>query len=96
MKSAAQAHPQGLLDASPTPDRIENTQKEMRASPRKTGIPRYHSEFDSVKSRLAHIMFSRKSYGQRALSPRSGTKTEQSKSSRMAMTQVAAMTIVRH
>src|SRR5437867_6001230 len=63
----------------PTPDRIENTQKEIaRILPAKSEYIVTTSEFDSVKSRLRGIMFSRKSTEAKD-KPTLRSKTEQSK-----------------
>ena len=64
----------------PTPDRIENTQKEIaRILPAKQEYIVTTSEFDTVKSRLRNIMFSRKVSDNAAGKPTLRTKTEQSK-----------------
>ena len=64
----------------PTPDRIENTQKEIaRILPAKQEYLVTTSEFDTVKSRLRNIMFSRKVSDNAAGKPTLRTKTEQSK-----------------
>jgi len=64
----------------PTPDRIENTQKEIaRILPAKQEYLVTTSEFDSVKSRLRNIMFSRKVTDNAPGKPTLRTKTEQSK-----------------
>src|SRR2546429_3972052 len=64
----------------PTPDRIENTQKEIaRILPAKQEYLVTTSEFDSVKSRLRNIMFSRKAADNAPGKPTLRTKTEQSK-----------------
>jgi predicted Zn-dependent protease len=64
----------------PTPDRIENTQKEIaRILPAKQEYLVTTSEFDSVKSRLRNIMFSRKATDNAPGKPTLRTKTEQSK-----------------
>jgi predicted Zn-dependent protease len=62
----------------PTPDRIENTQKEIaQILPSKPEYIVTTSEFDQVKSRLRNIMFSRKAVGN-GNGPTLRTKTEQS------------------
>jgi len=64
----------------PTPDRIENTQKEIaRILPAKQEYLVTTSEFDTVKARLRNIMFSRKVMDNAAGKPTLRTKTEQSK-----------------
>jgi predicted Zn-dependent protease len=64
----------------PTPERIENTQKEIaRILPAKQEYIVTTSEFDSVKSRLRNIMFSRKVTDNAPGKPTLRTKTEQSK-----------------
>jgi len=64
----------------PTPDRIENTQKEIaRILPAKQEYLVTTSEFDTVKARLRNIMFSRKVTDNAAGKPTLRTKTEQSK-----------------
>src|SRR2546421_1801403 len=64
----------------PTPDRIENTQKEIaRILPAKQEYLVTTSEFDTVKPRLRNIMFSRKVTDNAAGKPTLRTKTEQSK-----------------
>src|SRR5437660_1621668 len=64
----------------PTPDRIENTQKEIaRILPAKQEYLVTTSEFDTVKTRLRNIMFSRKVSDNAAGKPTLRTKTEQSK-----------------
>ncbi len=64
----------------PTPDRIENTQKEIaRILPAKQEYLVTTSEFDSVKARLRNIMFSRKASDNGPGKPTLRTKTEQSK-----------------
>ena len=63
----------------PTPDRIENTQKEIaRILPAKQEYIVTTSEFDSVKFRLRNIMFSRKAIDSTGNKPSLRTKTEQS------------------
>jgi beta-barrel assembly-enhancing protease len=63
----------------PTPDRIENTQKEIaQILPSKPEYIVTTSEFDSVKSRLRNIMFSRKAVDNAPGKPTLRTKTEQS------------------
>jgi len=64
----------------PTPDRIENTQKEIaRILPARQEYLVTTSEFDSVKARLRNIMFSRKVTDNAPGKPTLRTKTEQSK-----------------
>src|SRR6266481_4828425 len=64
----------------PTPERIENTQKEIaRILPARQEYIVTTSEFDSVKSRLRNIMFSRKVSDNAPGKPTLRTKTEQSK-----------------
>src|SRR6201998_2628817 len=64
----------------PTPERIENTQKEIaRILPARPEYIVTSSEFDSVKSRLRNIMFSRKVTENAPGKPTLRTKTEQSK-----------------
>ncbi len=70
---AFSTHPQ-------TPDRIENTQKEIaRILPAKQEYLVTTSEFDSVKSRLRNIMFKTKAQDNAPGKPTLRTKTEQSK-----------------
>src|SRR5882672_4966672 len=64
----------------PTPERIENTQKEIaRILPARPEYIVTTSEFDSVKSRLSNIMFTRKVGDNAPGKPTLRTKTEQSK-----------------
>ncbi len=64
----------------PTPERIENTQKEIaRILPARQEYIVTTSEFDSVKARLRNIMFSRKVSDNAPGKPSLRTKTEQSK-----------------
>jgi predicted Zn-dependent protease len=64
----------------PTPDRIAAAQKEIaRILPAKSEYIVTTSEFDSVKSRLRGIMFSRKATDNAPGKPTLRTKTEQSK-----------------
>lgn len=64
----------------PTPERIENTQKEIaRILPAKQEYIVTTSEFDSVKARLRNIMFARKVTDNAPGKPSLRTKTEQSK-----------------
>jgi predicted Zn-dependent protease len=64
----------------PTPERIENTQKEIaRILPAKQEYIVTTSEFDTVKARLRNIMFSRKVNDNAPGKPTLRTKTEQSK-----------------
>ena len=63
----------------PTPERIENTQKEIaRILPARQEYIVTTSEFDTVKGRLRNIMFSRKATDAKD-KPTLRTKTEQSK-----------------
>src|SRR5213594_1472624 len=64
----------------PTPDRIENKQKEIaRILPARQEYLVTTSEFDSVKARLRNIMFKTKAQDNAAGKPTLRTKTEQSK-----------------
>src|SRR6266404_398785 len=64
----------------PTPERIANTQKEIaRILPARQEYIVTTSEFDSVKSRLRNIMFTRKVTDNAPGKPTLRTKTEQSK-----------------
>jgi beta-barrel assembly-enhancing protease len=64
----------------PTPDRIENTQKEIaRILPNRPEYIVTTSEFDSVKARLRNIMFARKVSDNQPGKPTLRTKTAQSK-----------------
>src|ERR1700687_4340147 len=64
----------------PTPERIENSQKEIaRILPARQEYIVTTSEFDSVKGRLRNIMFSRKVTDNTPGKPTLRTKTEQSK-----------------
>jgi beta-barrel assembly-enhancing protease len=64
----------------PTPERIENAQKEIaRILPAKQEYIVTTSEFDSVKARLRGIVFSRKAQDNGLGKPTLRTKTEQSK-----------------
>jgi predicted Zn-dependent protease len=64
----------------PTPDRIENTQKEIaRILPARNEYIVTSSEFDSVKGRLRNIMFKTKAQENAPGKPSLRTKTEQSK-----------------
>jgi beta-barrel assembly-enhancing protease len=64
----------------PTPERIENTQKEIaRILPAKQEYIVTTSEFDTVKTRLRNIMFNRKVGDAAPGKPTLRTKTEQSK-----------------
>jgi beta-barrel assembly-enhancing protease len=64
----------------PTPERIENSQKEIaRILPARQEYIVTTSEFDSVKGRLRNIMFSRKVSDNAPGKPTLRTKTEQSK-----------------
>jgi beta-barrel assembly-enhancing protease len=63
----------------PTPERIENAQKEIaRILPARQEYIVTTSEFDSVKGRLRNIMFSRKVQDNQPGRPTLRTKTEQS------------------
>src|SRR5215467_2947262 len=62
----------------PTPERIENTQKEIASIlPSRDEYIVSTSEFDSVKSRLRNIMFSRKAKDNEPGKPTLRTRTEQ-------------------
>src|SRR5690242_13151034 len=62
----------------PTPERIENTQKEIaRILPARQEYVVTSSEFDSVKSRLRNIMFARKAVDNGPGKPTLRTRTEQ-------------------
>jgi len=62
----------------PTPERIENTQKEIaRILPAKQEYIVSSSEFDSVKGRLRNIMFARKAVDNGPNKPTLRTRTEQ-------------------
>src|SRR5712692_767765 len=64
----------------PTPERIENAQKEIaRILPARQEYIVTTSEFDNVKARLRNIMFSRKVTDNAPGKPTLRTKTEQSK-----------------
>jgi predicted Zn-dependent protease len=64
----------------PTPERIENTQKEIaRILPARQEYIVTTSEFDNVKGRLRGIMFSRKATDAKGDKPTLRSKTEQSK-----------------
>jgi beta-barrel assembly-enhancing protease len=64
----------------PTPDRIENTQKEIaRILPNRPEYIVTTSDFDSVKARLRNIMFARKVSDNQPGKPTLRTKTAQSK-----------------
>src|SRR6266705_26462 len=64
----------------PTPERIENSQKEIaRILPARQEYIVTTSEFDSVKARLRNIMFSRKTQDNQPGKPSLRTKTDQSK-----------------
>jgi len=64
----------------PTPERIENTQKEIaRILPARQEYIVTTSEFDTVKARLRNIMFTRKVSDNGPGKPSLRTKTEQSK-----------------
>ena len=62
----------------PTPERIENTQKEIaRILPARQEYVVTSSEFDSVKGRLRNIMFARKAQDNGPNKPTLRTRTEQ-------------------
>ena len=62
----------------PTPERIEQAQKEIaRILPEKDEYIVTTSEFDSVKSRLRNVMFARKVQDNQPGKPSLRTKTEQ-------------------
>src|SRR5438445_5368644 len=62
----------------PTPERIENTQKEIaRILPARPEYIVTSSEFDSVKSRLRNVMFARKAIDNGPGKPTLRTRTEQ-------------------
>jgi predicted Zn-dependent protease len=62
----------------PTPERIENTQKEIaRILPARQEYIVTSSEFDSVKGRLRNIMFARKAVDNSPNKPTLRTRTEQ-------------------
>jgi predicted Zn-dependent protease len=62
----------------PTPERIENTQKEIaRVLPARQEYIVTSSEFDSVKARLRNIMFARKAVDNGPGKPTLRTRTEQ-------------------
>jgi beta-barrel assembly-enhancing protease len=64
----------------PTPERIENTQKEIaRILPARPEYIVTTSEFDSVKARLRNVMFARKAQDNQPGKPTLRTRTEQSK-----------------
>src|SRR5438093_390581 len=72
--------PKAFSTHPPTPDRIENTQKEIaRILPAKQEYLVTTSEFDSVKARLRNIMFKTKAQDNAPGKPTLRTKTEQSK-----------------
>ena len=71
--------PKAFSTHPPTPERIENTQKEIaRILPARQEYIVTTSEFDQVKGRLRNIMFSRK-VSEAKDKPTLRTKTEQSK-----------------
>jgi len=71
--------PKAFSTHPPTPERIENTQKEIaRILPARQEYIVTTSEFDTVKARLRNIMFSRKATDAKD-KPTLRTKTEQSK-----------------
>jgi len=71
--------PKVFASHPPTPERIENAQKEIaRILPKKQEYIVTTSEFDSVKARLRNIMFSRKAVDNGPNKPTLRTKTEQS------------------
>jgi predicted Zn-dependent protease len=64
----------------PTPDRIQNTQKEIaRILPARDSYIVTTSEFDQVKARLRSIMFSKKAKDNDPNKPTLRTRTEQQK-----------------
>jgi beta-barrel assembly-enhancing protease len=64
----------------PTPERIENAQKEIaRILPARPEYIVTTSEFDSVKARLRNVMFARKVQDNQPGKPTLRTRTEQSK-----------------
>jgi beta-barrel assembly-enhancing protease len=64
----------------PTPERIENSQKEIaRILPAKPEYIVTTSEFDTVKARLRNIMFARKAQDNQPGKPTLRTRTEQTK-----------------
>jgi len=64
----------------PTPERIENSQKEIaRILPARPEYIVTTSEFDSVKARLRNVMFARKVQDNQPGKPTLRTRTEQSK-----------------
>jgi predicted Zn-dependent protease len=64
----------------PTPDRIQNTQKEIaRILPARETYIVSTSEFDQVKARLRSIMFSKKAQDNDPNKPTLRTRTEQQK-----------------
>lgn len=70
--------PKAFSTHPPTPDRIENTQKEIaQILPSKPEYIVTTSEFDQVKARLRNIMFSRKALDNGPGKPSLRTKTEQ-------------------
>ena len=72
--------PKAFSTHPPTPDRIENTQKEIaQILPSRPEYIVSTSEFDSVKGRLRNIMFAKKATGNAPGKPTLRTKTEQSK-----------------
>src|SRR5246500_262530 len=71
----------------PTPERIENTQKEIaRILPAKQEYIVTSSEFDSVKGRLRNIMFARKAVDNGPNKPTLRTRTEQTDKNKTAPT----------
>ena len=71
--------PKAFSTHPPTPERIENTQKEIaRSLPARQEYIVTTSEFDTVKARLRNIMFSRKATEAKD-KPTLRSKTEQSK-----------------
>jgi predicted Zn-dependent protease len=72
--------PKAFSTHPPTPERIENAQKEIvRILPNRPEYIVTSSEFDSVKERLRNITFARKAQDNGAGKPTLRTRTEQSK-----------------
>ena len=72
--------PKAFSTHPPTPERIENAQKEIaRILPNRPEYIVTSSEFDSVKERLRNITFARKAQDNGAGTPTLRTRTEQSK-----------------
>src|SRR5882724_2972477 len=71
----------------PTPERIENTQKEIaRILPARPEYIVTSSEFDSVKGRLRNVMFARKAVDNGPGKPTLRTRTEQTDKSKTSPT----------